>query len=80
MKNIFYNTPLKSIRKKCLDCTAGSRKEIRLCSVVQCALYPYRFGKRPTEAIVDTINDYYEKNSEPAMGLSPRKHIIGSDD
>ena len=80
MNNIFYNTPLKSIRKKCLDCTAGSRKEIRLCTVIQCALYPYRFGKRPTQAIVDTINDYYDKNSEPARGLSPRKHIVASDD
>ena len=80
MDNIFYNTPIKSIRKKCLDCTAGSRKEIRLCTVVQCALYPYRFGKRPTKAIVDTINLYYEKNSEPAMGLLSKKHIVASDD
>ena len=68
-----FKTPIKSIRDKCLDCTAGSRKEIRLCTVVQCALYPYRFGKRPTQAIVDTINDYYEKNSEPAMGLLDKK-------
>jgi len=62
-------TPIKSIREKCLDCTAGSRKEIRLCTVVQCALYPYRFGKRPTQAIVDTIKDYYEKNTEPTREL-----------
>ena len=63
------NTPIKSIREKCLDCTAGSRKEIRLCTVVQCALYPYRFGKRPTQAIVDTIKEYYEKNPEPTREL-----------
>ena len=62
-------TPIKAIREKCLDCTAGSRKEIRLCTVVQCALYPYRFGKRPTQAIVDTIKDYYEKNTEPTREL-----------
>ena len=74
------NTPIKSIREKCLDCTAGSRKEIKLCTVIQCALYPYRFGKRPSQAIVDTINDYYEKNPEPTRGLSPRKHIVASDD
>ena len=74
------DTPIQSIRQKCLDCTAGSRKEIRLCTVIQCALYPYRFGKRPTQAIVDTIDDYYEKNPEPTRGLSPRKHIEVSDD
>ena len=62
-------TPIQSIREKCLDCTAGSRKEIRLCTVVQCALYPYRFGKRPTQTIVDIIKDYHEKNSEPTVGL-----------
>jgi len=53
MKTI--NTPIKAMRKKCLDCTAGSLKEVRLCPVVECALYPYRFGKRPTQAIVDTM-------------------------
>ena len=62
-------TPMKSIREKCLDCTNGSRKEIRLCTVVQCALYPYRFGKRPSKAIVDTIKEYYEKNFEPTREL-----------
>ena len=79
MKKLIH-TPIKSIREKCLDCTAGSRKEIRLCTVVQCALYPYRFGKRPTQAIVDTIKDYYEKNTELARGLSSKKHIVVSDD
>jgi len=40
-------TPLKVIRRKCLDCTAGSYKEIRDCLIPDCALYPYRMGKRP---------------------------------
>jgi len=43
-KNI---TPLKAIRLKCLDCSAGSAKEIRLCEHIDCALYQYRFGKNP---------------------------------
>jgi len=40
-------TPIQSIRAKCLDCCCGSYKEIRLCPVKNCALYPYRMGKRP---------------------------------
>ncbi len=40
--------PLKAIRAKCLDCCAGQVKEIRLCPLTQCALWPYRMGKRPT--------------------------------
>lgn len=40
-------TPLKAIRAKCLDCSAGIMAEVRLCPVANCALYPYRMGKRP---------------------------------
>ena len=56
-----YKTPIKAMRAKCLDCCCGSPKEVRLCPVIECALYPYRFGKRPTKTIVDTINEFYEK-------------------
>ena len=40
-------TPLKAIRLKCLDCSCGSPKEVKLCTVEGCPLYPYRFGKNP---------------------------------
>lgn len=39
---------LKAIRNKCLDCCNGQLGEVRLCPVVQCPLYLWRFGKRPT--------------------------------
>jgi len=39
-------TPLKAVRSKCIDCCAGSWKEVELCPVTQCALWPYRFGGR----------------------------------
>lgn len=40
-------TPIKAIRAKCLDCCCGAPKEVRLCSVRKCPLYPYRMGHRP---------------------------------
>lgn len=40
-------TPIKAIREKCLDCSAGHANEVRHCSVHGCPLYPYRFGRRP---------------------------------
>lgn len=43
-----HMTPLKAIRAKCLDCSAYSAQEVRLCPVEKCALYPWRFGKRPS--------------------------------
>lgn len=40
-------TPLKAIRKKCLDCCCNQYKEVKLCHLKDCSLWPYRFGKRP---------------------------------
>ena len=68
MKKI-YDTPIKAIREKCLDCCCGSRKEVRECPVVECALYPYRFGRRPNKAVVDTLKRFYGDNVEPNGGL-----------
>ncbi len=45
---IHLYTPLKSIRLKCLDCCGGSFKEVEMCPVADCSLYPYRLGKSPT--------------------------------
>ncbi|SVD98284.1 uncharacterized protein METZ01_LOCUS451138 [marine metagenome] len=61
-----YDTPVKAMRKKCLDCCCGKVKEVRLCPAVECALWPYRFGRRPTKAILDTIKEFYSQKVEPA--------------
>ena len=66
-KNKFFDTPIRAMRKKCLDCCCGSRKEIRECRIIECPIYPYRFGRRPTQAIVDTINEYYNEKTEAAQ-------------
>lgn len=38
-------TPLKAIRARCLDCTAGNDAEVRRCEIPDCALYHLRLGK-----------------------------------
>jgi hypothetical protein len=40
-------TLMKAVRAKCLDCTCQQPKEVRLRTVKQCPLWPYRLGKRP---------------------------------
>jgi hypothetical protein len=42
-----YVTPIKSIRKHCLQCSGGSVKEVRECVIHQCVLYNFRMGKNP---------------------------------
>ena len=41
-------TPMRAIRKKCLECCNGQYKEVRECSIKDCALWQYRDGHRPT--------------------------------
>lgn len=39
--------PVKAIREHCIDCCCGSASEVKLCTVTNCALHPFRFGKNP---------------------------------
>ena len=64
-----YDTPLKTIRKNCLECASQQPKEVRLCTCIDCPMYPYRFGKRPTKEILDTIKQFREENVEPTGGF-----------
>lgn len=46
--DIEYETnPMKAIRLKCLDCCCDSSNEVKLCTSVNCSLYPFRLGKNP---------------------------------
>lgn len=40
-------TPMKAIRKKCLDCSNGQFAEVKHCPIKSCPLYGYRNGHRP---------------------------------
>ena len=57
-------TPIKAIRAKCIDCCAGLPKEVRLCSIEKCPLYPYRMGHRPKDSNLPTA----ETNGEKTRG------------
>lgn len=37
--------PLKTIRKKCLECVCGSAHEVKFCQLSNCPSWPYRFGR-----------------------------------
>lgn len=50
-------TPLKAIRKKCLDCCSGQVVEVRECPCKHCTLWPYRMGHRPEKNITEDKDD-----------------------
>jgi len=34
----------QAIKANCLDCSGGSPKEVTLCHIANCPLWPFRFG------------------------------------
>lgn len=61
-------TPIKAIRAKCLECSCGQQKEIRLCTIKSCSLYPYRMGHRPKADTLDNETAAGEINAA-SMGI-----------
>lgn len=41
---------LEAIRKNCLNCAGGSKKEVEKCPIKKCPLYPYRLGVPPKKS------------------------------
>lgn len=39
--------PVKVIREKCLRCCCDSKREVELCPIESCPLWPWRMGKNP---------------------------------
>ena len=67
-----FETPIKAMRKMCLQCTVNQPKEIRLCTIIDCACYAYRMGTRPSKATLDTMEAFYEENPEYSGGFQTK--------
>jgi hypothetical protein len=72
-------SPLKQIRKFCLDCAGGSPKEVRYCTCTECALWPFRFGRRPNSVIraegPKSAEFFDKRNFEERGRFDPTKGI-----
>jgi len=62
-------TPLKAIRKNCLDCSGGSPAEATNCVIPECPLYEYRLGTNPHRLGVGRRNKAGIPD-KPAVGVS----------
>jgi len=61
-----FDTPIKAIRKYCIECSNYQLKEVRDCTCIECPLYAYRMGTRPSQDTIDRLNDNYQKNHKLA--------------
>ena len=62
-------TPLRAIRLKCLDCCAGQKGEVRLCSSLNCALFNFRMGKKSSQTKIrekDKENKGFSAENPPS--------------
>ncbi len=59
-------SPLKAIRRHCLECSGGSPNEVRLCPIETCPLYGFRFGHRLPK--VETPEDSLPKEAHVEEG------------
>ena len=70
-------TPMKAIRAKCMDCSAGSYKEVKLCPITECSLYPYRFGHNPARKGIRN-SGAFQKTDGSGPGSSSERVLEGS--
>ena len=58
---------MKLIRAKCLDCSAGSKTEVRLCRILECPLWIHRMGRKASDKDTAKLNAFYKKNNIPQI-------------
>jgi len=69
-------TPVKAIRQKCRDCCGDNVKLVAYCACdglnsTRCALWPYRFGKRPAAA----ARKFGAAMLDPRQMPDPNEHL-----
>ena len=67
-------SPLKAIRKFCIECSGESSYEVERCTSKNCFLYPFRFGYNPfsektvsdeqKQAARERLKNYYSNRKE----------------
>ena len=72
-------SPLKQIRKACLECMGNSRKSVRFCPNTECHFWYLRFGMSPKRAINENGEHYQElfnpNNFKDGAKYSPDKEV-----
>lgn len=74
---------MKAIRMKCFDCSGFDAREVGKCTVIDCALWPWRFGMKPevSDARGKQTNPYELSGAEyanpdiPSSGVDTHKEI-----
>ncbi len=69
-------TPLKAIRKNCLECSSGSANEVNNCIITDCPLYQFRLGKNPNRKGIGGNPDFNQNTSTQVNRFEQRRATI----
>ena len=61
-----HKSPIPAIREYCLSVCSLTPKEVRLCTCIDCPLYAFRMGIRPSEKTLKKLKDYHSNNLKPS--------------
>lgn len=71
-------SPMKAIRRKCLDCSAGQQIEVKLCQAVTCPLWSFRAGRHPyTKTRLQEADPDARASDGPQLPANPSPSRIG---
>ena len=75
-------SPLKAIRLKCLECSAGHVTVVKNCISEECSLFSYRFGTNPKrKGISGGIGNLpgsglLSSKTEKSLKIASRRHEL----
>jgi len=68
-------SPLRAIRKKCLDCTGGQNIEIKARPVLKCSLWRFRLSLHPFTK-KNRLNPFLEPNNFKGLENKPSSEVV----
>lgn len=68
------NSPISAIRKYCVECSGGGRKEVAECNIYHCPLFPYRFGVMPDTYVANKEEEVIIIDTKGTVKDNEKKH------
>jgi len=68
-------SPLRAIRKKCLDCCGEQFLDVKTCPVLVCSLWKFRLGLHPFTK-KNRLNPFLEPNNFKGLENKPSSEVV----
>jgi len=68
-------SPLRVIRKKCLDCCGEQFLDVKTCPVLVCSLWKFRLGLHPFTK-KNRLNPFLEPNNFKGLENKPSSEVV----